>query len=136
MDSRQVQLVQESFAQVVPIAGVAATLFYDRLFEIAPDVKPLFVGDMEKQKLMLMQTLSVVVIGLAQPENILPAAKSLAVRHKGYGVQPEHFDSVGASLLWTLEKGLGNAYTPEVNDAWVAAYALLSGVMIEAMQAA
>ena len=136
MDSKQVTLVQESFEKVVPIAGTAATLFYSRLFETTPEVKSLFKGDMEQQKLALMQTLGLVVKGLSQPETILPAVKSLAERHKDYGVNPEHFQSVGASLLWTLEKGLGDAYTPEVNDAWVAAYTLLSGVMIETMESA
>ncbi len=136
MDAKQVTLVQESFEQVVPIAGTAATLFYDRLFETTPEVKSLFKGDMEQQKLALMQTLGIVVKGLSQPETILPAVKSLAERHKDYGVRPEHFQSVGASLLWTLEKGLGDAYTPEVNDAWVSAYTLLSGVMIETMASA
>jgi nitric oxide dioxygenase len=136
MDAKQITLVQQSFEKVVPIAGTAATLFYDRLFETAPEVKPLFKGDMDQQKLALMQTLGIVVKGLSQPETILPAVKSLAERHKDYGVHPEHFQSVGASLLWTLEKGLGDAYTPEVNDAWVAAYTLLSGVMIETMAAA
>lgn len=136
MDAKQVTLVQESFEKVVPIAGTAATLFYDRLFETTPEVKHLFKGDMEQQKLALMQTLGIVVKGLSQPETILPAVKSLAERHKDYGVHPEHFQNVGASLLWTLEKGLGDAYTPEVNDAWVAAYTLLSGVMIDTMEAA
>ena len=136
MNTEQVKLVQESFEKVVPIAGTAATLFYDRLFETTPEVKSLFKGDMEQQKLALMQTLGVVVKGLTAPETILPAVKSLAERHKDYGVQPDHFTSVGASLLWTLEKGLGDAYTPEVNDAWVAAYTMLSGVMIETMSAA
>jgi nitric oxide dioxygenase len=133
MNAEQVMLVQQSFAKVVPISGTAATLFYDRLFETAPEVKPLFKGDMEQQKLALMQTLGIVVKGLTQPETILPAVKSLAERHKDYGVQPEHFQLVGASLLWTLEKGLGDAYTPDVHEAWVAAYTLLSGVMVDTM---
>ena len=135
MNADQVKLVQDSFEQVVPIAGTAATLFYGRLFEIAPEVKPLFKGDMEQQKMALMQTLGIVVKGLTAPETILPAVKSLAERHKEYGVQPEHFALVGAALLWTLEKGLGDAYTADVNDAWVAAYTMLSDVMIDAMKA-
>jgi hemoglobin-like flavoprotein len=133
MDEKQIKLVQDSFAQVVPIAGTAATLFYDRLFETTPQVKELFKGDLDKQKLALMQTLGVVVVGLSKLDTILPAVKNLAVRHKDYGVQAEHFENVGASLLWTLEKGLGDSYTPEVHEAWVAAYTLLSGVMIETM---
>ena len=136
MDALQIKLVQDSFAKVVPIAGTAADLFYGRLFEVAPEVKPLFKGDMAQQKLALMQTLGIVVVGLSKLDTILPAVKSLAERHKGYGVSPAHFDLVGASLLWTLEQGLGEAYTPEVNDAWVAAYTLLSGVMIDTMAAA
>lgn len=136
MNADQVKLVQQSFEKVVPIAGTAATLFYDRLFETTPEVRPLFKGDMEQQKLALMQTLGIVVKGLTQPETILPAVKSLAERHKDYGVQPEHFQNVGAALLWTLEKGLGDDYTPEVHEAWVAAYTLLSGVMIDTMATA
>ena len=119
MEPQQIQLVQESFAKVVPIAETAATLFYDRLFETTPQVKPLFKGDMAKQKQALMQTLGLVVKGLDKPESILPAVKSLAERHKTYGVQPEHFQSVGTSLLWTLEQGLGSGYTPEVHEAVV-----------------
>jgi nitric oxide dioxygenase len=134
MNTEQIELVQKSFEKVVPIAGTAATLFYDRLFEIDPSLKPLFKGNMENQKMLLMQTLGVVVKGLDQPETILPAVQSLGQRHKGYGVTPDHFQAVGAALLWTLEKGLGEGYTPEVQSAWTEAYMLLSGVMIEAMQ--
>jgi nitric oxide dioxygenase len=99
-------------------------------------LKPLFKGDMEKQKLQLMQTLAVVVKGLDRPDTILPAVQNLGQRHKGYGVMADHFPTVGAALLWTLEQGLGDGFTPEVNQAWTEAYTLLSGVMVEAMEAA
>ena len=131
MTPDQIDLVQASFAKVVPIAETAAGLFYGRLFEIAPEVKPLFHGDMKEQGRKLMTTLAVVINGLKAPEAILPAAKALAVKHVGYGVAADHYAPVGAALIWTLEQGLGNDFTPETRDAWIAAYTLLSGVMIE-----
>jgi hemoglobin-like flavoprotein len=128
--ARQVELVQSSFAKVVPIAAVAAELFYGRLFEIAPEVKPLFRHDMREQGRKLMTTLGVVVGSLKHLDAIMPAVKALAVKHVGYGVVPAHYAQVGAALLWTLEKGLGDAFTPEVRDAWATTYTALSGVMM------
>jgi hemoglobin-like flavoprotein len=131
MTPEQVALVQTSFAKVVaPIADQAAALFYGRLFEIAPEVRPLFRGDMAEQGRKLMATLAVVVNGLGNLETILPAASALAQRHVGYGVKAEHYQPVGAALLWTLERGLGPDWTPAVADAWTAAYTTLSGYMI------
>src|SRR6185369_7274180 len=129
MTPEQVKLVQDSFAKVAPISDVAASMFYERLFEIAPDVKPLFPGDMTEQRKKLMATLAVVVNGLTELDTILPAASALAKKHVGYGVKPEHYTPVGAALLWTLEKGLGTAWTPPTADAWTAAYATLSDFM-------
>ena len=130
MTPQQVALVQESFAKVAPISETAAALFYDRLFEIAPSVKAMFPIDMAGQRKKLMATLAVVVNGLGNLASILPAASALAKRHVSYGAKPEHYPIVGAALLWTLEKGLGDAWTPEVAEAWTAAYATLSGYMI------
>jgi nitric oxide dioxygenase len=130
MTPTQVKLVQDSFAKVAPIAEPAAAMFYGRLFEIAPEVKPLFRGDMKEQGRKLMTTLRVVVNGLADLGTILPAASALAKRHVGYGVRPEHYEPVGEVLIWTLERGLGAQWTPEVAAAWTAAYATLSGFMI------
>ena len=130
MTPEQVRLVQQSFAQVAPIADVAASIFYERLFEIAPAVKPLFHGDMAEQRRKLMATLAVVVGGLGNLESVLPAASALAKRHVSYGAKAEHYPVVGSALLWTLEKGLGDGWTPEVAEAWTAAYGTLSGFMI------
>jgi hemoglobin-like flavoprotein len=127
----QIDLVQSSFAKVAPIAETAAGLFYGRLFEIAPQVQPLFRGDMKDQGRKLMTTLGVVINNLKNPDVIVPAAKALAVKHVAYGVTAEHYAPVGAALIWTLEQGLGDEFTPETRDAWVAAYTLLSGVMID-----
>jgi hemoglobin-like flavoprotein len=130
MTPHQIELVQSSFAKVTPIAEAAAALFYGRLFEIAPEVKPLFRGDMAEQGRKLMMTLGVVVNGLKDVDSILPAAKALAVRHVGYGVKPAHYAPVGEALIFTLDKGLGADFTPEIKNAWLAAYRVLSGVMI------
>jgi hemoglobin-like flavoprotein len=130
MTPDQVTLVQQSFAKVAPISDQAAVMFYDRLFEIAPQVKELFPTDMAEQRRKLMATLAIVVNGLASLETILPAASALATRHVAYGAKPEHYPVVGSALLWTLEKGLGAAWTKDVAEAWTAAYALLSGFMI------
>ncbi|WP_029005333.1 globin family protein [Azorhizobium doebereinerae] len=132
MTPSQVELVQSSFAKVAPIADTAAGLFYGRLFETAPEVKPLFKGDIAEQGRKLMATLAVVVNGLTKLEVIVPAAQTLARRHVAYGVRPEHYAPVGAALLWTLEQGLGPDFTPETKAAWAEAYTLLSSVMIEA----
>jgi len=130
MNSTQVNLVQESFAKVIPISEAAAVIFYDRLFEVAPAVKAMFPDDMSGQRKKLMMMLAAVVNGLGNLQSILPAASALAKRHVDYGAKPEHYPVVGGALLWTLEKGLGEAWTPDVADAWTTAYGTLSGYMI------
>jgi nitric oxide dioxygenase len=130
MTPDQVKLVQQSFAKVAPISDQAAVLFYDRLFEIAPQVKAMFPAEMAEQRKKLMATLAVVVNGLGNLESVLPAASALAIRHVSYGARREYYPVVGAALLWTLEKGLGDGWTPEVAEAWTAAYGTLSGFMI------
>jgi hemoglobin-like flavoprotein len=130
MTPDQVKLVQQSFAKVAPISETAAVLFYDRLFEVAPQVKAMFPADMTEQRRKLMATLAVVVNGLSDLPSILPAASALAKRHVGYGAKAEHYPVVGSALLWTLEKGLGDGWTPEIADAWTTAYGTLSGFMI------
>src|SRR5437016_14096380 len=130
MTPDQVKLVQQTFAKVAPISGRAAGISYAGLFEVAPAVKGMFPADMTEQRKKLMATLAVVVNGLSNLESILPSASALATRHVSYGAKPEHYPVVGGALLWTLEKGLGAAWTPEVAAAWTAAYGTLSGYMI------
>lgn len=129
---QQILLVKSSFAKVAPIAEVAAELFYARLFEIAPDVKPFFKSDMKGQGRKLMTTLNLVVASLHNLDSIMPAVQALAVKHVAYGVIPEHYTKVGEALLWTLEKGLGNDFTEPTRQAWIATYDTLSGAMIAA----
>jgi hemoglobin-like flavoprotein len=131
MTPDQISLVQTSFAKVAPIADQAAQIFYDRLFEVAPQVRTLFPDDMTEQRRKLMATLSVVVNGLDKLDTILPAASALAKRHVNYGAQPAHYPVVGEALLWTLERGLGEAWNPELAAAWTSAYTTLSNFMID-----
>jgi hemoglobin-like flavoprotein len=126
----QVKAIQDSFKLVAPISEQAAAMFYGRLFEIAPAVKPLFRGDMTEQGRKLMATLGIVVNSLGNLEAVLPAASALAKRHVDYGVRAQDYTPVGAALLWTLEQGLGEHWTPQLAQAWGAAYTLLSGYMI------
>ena len=127
--------IRTSWAAVEPIADVAARLFYGRLFELDPTLERLFRHtDMDKQRKVLMQTLAVVVANIDRLDTVIPAVQALGRRHAGYGVEVEHYATVGRALLWTLEQGLGEAFTDETAYAWADAYRRLSSVMIEAAQ--
>lgn len=132
MTPEQIALVQTSWAKVAPIADQAADIFYDRLFEIAPQTRPLFAEDMAKQKRALMGMLATAVNGLNRLDTILPAVQALGERHAGYGATDEHYEVVAVALLFTLRKGLGDGFSPEVEEAWTRAYTTLASVMMEA----
>lgn len=133
MDDTQIILIQDSFAKVFPIKDVAAEFFYADLFETAPEVEPYFRNtDMAEQGAKLMATLAVVVNGLRDMEKILPVAADLAIRHVDYGVKADDYAKVGASLIRTLEKGLGDGFDTPTREAWLTAYGALSGAMIQA----
>ena len=132
MNSRQIELVQSSFAQVVPIADAAAALFYARLFELDPSLRPMFRGDLTEQGKKLMDMIRTVVGNLRALDRIIPGVRALGSRHAGYGVRDEHYETVGSALLWTLEQGLGDGFTDEVRDAWAVAYTILANTMKEA----
>jgi hemoglobin-like flavoprotein len=130
MTPKQKTLVKQTFAQVVPIGDQAAALFYGRLFELAPAVKPLFKGDMKAQGRKLMQMIGYCVGQLDTLDELVPAVKELGRKHVGYGVKDTDYATVGTALLWTLEQGLGPAFTPEVKEAWASVYGVLSATMI------
>lgn len=132
MTPHQIELVQSSFAKVVPIADQAAAIFYARLFELAPEVRALFKGDMVEQGRKLMTMLGGVTRLLTRLDELVPIAQRLAERHVAYGAQAAHYTVVGEALIDTLDKGLGAEFTPEVRQAWETAYATLSSVMITA----
>ena len=132
MTPEQIKLVQDSFKSVIPIADTAADIFYGRLFEVAPQLRPMFPQDMSEQKKKLMQMIGVAVTNLHQVDTIVAPVQDLGRRHVGYGVKDEHYDVVGGALLWTLGRGLGDAFTPDVETAWAEAYGLLASVMKDA----
>ena len=132
MDQQTITLVQSTFKQVVPIADTAAGLFYNRLFELDPALRPLFKADISEQGKKLMQMIGVAVNSLNNLEAIVPAVQDLGKRHVDYAVKDAEYDTVGAALLWTLEQGLGDAFTDEVKAAWTEVYTLLATVMKDA----
>lgn len=136
MTPEQKRLVQTSFAKVAPIADAAAAMFYARLFEIDPALKPLFTTDITEQGRKLMRMLGMAVNGLDRLDALVPVVQQLGIRHKQYGVTDEHYDTVAVALLWTLEQGLGPEFTPDVKDAWVAVYTVLASTMKQAAASA
>ncbi|MGC6582030.1 MAG: globin domain-containing protein [Akkermansiaceae bacterium] len=126
-------LVQESWEKVKPISETAAELFYGKLFELDPDLKPMFANsDMKEQGKKLMVMIGAAVKGLDSLGELVPAVQKLGERHVGYGVKKSHYDTVGAALLDTLEKGLADDFTSETKEAWTITYTTLASVMIEA----
>ena len=129
LSAEDVMLVRASFARVAPIKDVAADLFYDRLFAVAPQVRSLFPDDLTEQKKTLMAMIAMAVGSLDDVGGLVPKVKALGARHVAYGAEPAHYDVVGQVLLWTLEKGLGEAFTPNVRAAWFKVYSLLATTM-------
>lgn len=131
MNPQQINLVQETFAQAAPMAKVVAERFYERLFELDPSLRSLFHGDMQQQGEKLMTMLAATVHGLKRLDTLIPSVRELGQRHASYGVQEQHYNTVGEALLWTLAQSFGPAFTSEVEEAWASAYTLLAGVMQE-----
>ena len=129
MTPRQIALVQGSWKDVLAVSETAAQLFYLRLFDLDPSLRPMFRGELREQGRKLIAMMSVAVNGLARLETLLPVIEALGRRHAGYGVKDEHYATVAAALLWALEQGLGGRFTPDVKDAWTAAYGVLAFTM-------
>ena len=135
MEQKTITLVQESFEKVKPIAPIAAKIFYTKLFELDPALKPLFPsGDeaMVEQGNKLMMMLSSAVAGLSNLEMLVPVLQNLGKRHVEYKVKPSHYATVGSALLDTLATGLGDDFTPEVKEARTSVYGTMATVMIDA----
>jgi len=136
MNTKTIELVQGTFSQVAPIADKAAEIFYAKLFDLDPSLKPLFKGDMKKQGEKLMTMIGTAVNGLNNLEAIVPAVQNLGRNHVGYGVKDSHYDTVGSALLYTLDTGLGEDFTPDVKDAWTEVYTVLATTMKDAAKEA
>ncbi len=136
MNREQIDLVQASFARIEPLAEEAGVLFYVKLFEIDPGLRRLFKGKMNEQGLKLMQMISFAVHGLDRIDALVPEIQALGMRHAGYGVEDNHYETVGTALLWTLEEALGDAFTPKTKEAWADVYTFLATAMKDASQKA
>jgi hemoglobin-like flavoprotein len=136
MTPAQKALVQETWKAVASISDQAADLFYARLFELDPSLRPLFKSDRKEQGQKLMQMIGVCVAGLDRLDQLVPAVEALGQRHVDYGVMESHYDTVGAALLWTLGQGLGEAFTPQVEQSWAEVYQTLAGTMKSVAKAA
>ena len=132
MTPRQIMLVQDSFAMIVPKREEVARGFYDNLFLIDPALRPMFPADLSDQGKKLMQVLAMVVRSLDDLRPLLPSIDDMARRHVSYGVEDEHYASVGQALVRTLRSGLGSAFSQEMEEAWREAYSILSSRMIMA----
>jgi hemoglobin-like flavoprotein len=132
MTPEQIELVQSSFAKIRPAAPKVASLFYSRLFQVAPQVRPMFPENMGEQGKKLMAILGTAVQSLTNLPALVPVLEELAQKHLAYGVEAEHYDTVGEVLLWTLEQGLADAFTEDVREAWVLTYGIVSQTMCAA----
>jgi hemoglobin-like flavoprotein len=129
------RLVRHSWLELTPLRARTAALFYERLFDISPSARALFVrAPMHVQQEKLLRTLDFLVQTLDYPPRIIEELQALARRHEGYGVIVEQYEPVGDALLWALAQGLGDRFTPEVSRAWTDLYTFIAGVMIREVQ--
>jgi len=135
MTPEKIALVRSSWQQVLPIQDTAAQLFYGQLFELDPSLRSLFKGDMAEQGRKLMTMINMVVISLDKLGPILETIEDMGRRHGAYGVTEAHYDTVGSALIWTLGQGLGEQFTPAVENAWADAYNTLASAMKQAAYA-
>lgn len=127
----EIDRIRASFQIVSRNGDEAGGMFYERLFEIAPETMPLFVGDMGTQSAKLMSTLGLVVSQLQNWQALRPVIEDLALRHVAYGVRREHYAVVGQALDQMLGDMLDDDYDAETRAAWLAAYSGLAETMIE-----
>jgi hemoglobin-like flavoprotein len=129
MTPKQTEIVRISFERLAPLAAATGATFYDRLFKLDPTLRALFKQNLAEQSKKLMQMVGVAVALLDRPDALVPSLEALGRRHAIYGVTPHHYRTVGEALIWTLEQGLGEHFTPEVREAWIAVYELISSAM-------
>lgn len=126
------QQLKDSFTLAAPHAEQLAATFYDRLFTLAPEVRPMFKGDMKLQQQKLIDMLAWIVTHVNEPELLRGALAEAGRRHAEYGAKPDHFAPVGSALMYCLSATLGDRLTPEAEEAWIEAYAYFAREMEEA----
>ncbi|MES2627256.1 MAG: globin domain-containing protein [Pseudomonadota bacterium] len=129
LDQPTKELLRASIALLPTDAINSTAIFYERLFELAPEVRELFPADLSLQAQKLLDTLFWVVRYLNRPEELLPALHALGERHAGYNVKVDHYAAVGSSLLWMFQQCLGDQFTDDMEEAWINAYAFISAEM-------
>jgi hemoglobin-like flavoprotein len=132
MSPKQIDLVQASWTQLLPIRDTAADLFYGKLFELDPRLTGLFRGDMKEQGRKLTSMMGVFVAGLGRPATVAPMLHELGRKHGHYGVKESDYETVGIALIWALEQGLNGAFTVDVRNAWIETYAFFAEAMKQA----
>jgi hemoglobin-like flavoprotein len=132
MTPEQIDLIQRSFDAIWPVRRNLADLFYDRFFELAPDAKRLFPGDMERQHLKLMDMIAAIVGALDKRELFHSLISHTGRQHAQFGVNSSHFVAFGTALIWGLEQQFGDAFTPELKEAWVKLYDAVQSEMVRA----
>ena len=127
-----VDALETSFDLVAPRGDELMDVFYARLFEAAPAVRPLFAStDLRKQKIMLLRVLGLLRQSLRDLDPIVPVLRDLGARHVRYGAQPEHYPVVGAVLIASMAEVAGDAWRPEYERAWTAAFDVVAGAMLD-----
>jgi hemoglobin-like flavoprotein len=132
MTTRQIELIEESWDFVITNTTEAGQLFYERLFQESPNLRPLFKGEIRDQERKLISLITFAVSKLRTIDEIVEDVRALGTRHKQYGVQDEYYSNVATALLWTLEQGLGTRWTEEVKQAWITVYTTLAEIMTKA----
>ncbi len=134
MNGSDITRVKETFQRVVPIADRLAPLFYARLFELDPQLRSLFAGDMTEEGRKLINIIALTVAALERPSHVVTILHDLAARQLGPGTKEEHYFTVGIAWMWTLEKGLGPDFTPAVQAAWTSVLTYVVHTVIHAQR--
>ena len=129
MSAEHIRCVRETYLAVEPASDLVATLFFRRLDEIAPEVRPFLGADMVEQRKQLLISLGLAVAALDRFDDIVPALKLLGAKYRAAGVTELHYGAVGEALIWTLKQSLGSKWSPDVEDAWTAMCTQVAEVM-------
>lgn len=121
--------LRRSFNQLESQGTIAALLFYQKLFQLDPSLKPMFHSSIELQGRKLMDALAQTVATLEHPDKLRPVLMAMGRRHVSYGVQNAHYETVAEALMQTLAESLGPHFTPEVKRAWESALTYVSTEM-------
>jgi len=126
MDTIVIRHLRESVALLPMEHSGPANEFYRRLFELAPEVRPMFNREIGLQAKKFSEMLAWVIANLDRPDELSAEMRALGARHAGYGVTIDQYAPIGSALMWMFKHTLGNRFTPEMEDAWLEFYAFIS----------